>query len=166
MPSTDNSHTISPESFNWKKYIDEALQATEYCCLATVDQKGVWSNPVYYAWDDQYNLYFISQMHSRHMQNLTKNSRVAISVFKTEQKGDVVGIQLEGDAEILLDDTEAIQHAFTIYHGRTGGGEDVQQYINDPTWIFVKVIPERLYYFDTRFFEEERQQVPLQLLKQ
>lgn len=153
------------QKFNWKKYIKEALQATDYCCIATVDEKGVWSNPVYFAWDKKYNLYFISQMHSRHMKNLTKNPRVAVSIYKTEQKGDVIGIQLEGNAEILTGKEKEVKEATTVYYGRAGKGEDVQDYIDNPTWHFVKIEPEDVYYFDTRFFGEERQSVPLEKLR-
>lgn len=152
--------------FNWKKYIDEALSATDYCCIATVDKKGVWSSPVYFAWDDKYNLFFISQMPSRHMQNIKRNSRIAVSIYKTEQKGYVVGIQLEGKARILSekDGKKEIQHAYSTYFNRAGHGPDVQQYINNPTWLYVRVTPEQIYYFDTRFFDEERQEIPLQKL--
>src|SRR3990172_11968587 len=124
-------------NFNWKKYLLECLNSTEYCSISTVDKKGVWSNPVFFAWDDKFNLYFISQMKSRHMQNLQTNSRIAVSVYKTEQKGDVYGIQLEGNGKILSQKNE-IKKAFDIYYGRAGKGPDVQGYINNPTWIFVK----------------------------
>ncbi len=158
---------VNKANFDWKKHIDEALNATDFCSIATVDGKGVWSNPVYFAWDNEYIFYFISQMPSRHMQNLKKNNRIAISVYKTEQKGDVIGIQLEGVAEIISekDGKEEIQHAYDTYYGRAGHGPDVQGYINNPTWLYVKITPEQIYYFDTRFFDEERKLVPMKKLK-
>ena len=138
------------------------MRSTDYCSLATVDDKGVWSNPVYFAWDEKFNLYFISQMHSRHMQNIKKNSRIAVSIYKTEQKGNVFGIQLEGDAKIIYEDgdKEEIRKAYDTYYCRAGHGPDAQVYINNPTWLYVKIVPEHIYYFDTRFFGEERQEVP------
>lgn len=142
----------------------ECMQSTNFCTLGTVDKKGVWTNPVFFAWDNKLNLYFISQMHSRHMQNLQKDGRISVAIYSTEQMGDVAGIQLEGTAQILLNDAPAIQHAFDTYFARAGKGNDVQQYINNPTWIFVQITPEYMYYFDTRFFEEERQEVPLEKL--
>lgn len=153
-------------TFDWKKYLLECMNSTDYCCIATVDKKGVWTNPVYFALDNQFNLYFISQIHSRHMQNLLKSTRIAVSVYKTEQKGDVVGIQLEGTAKIIskVDSKEEIQHAYDTYYGRAGHGPDVQGYINNPTWLYIKIIPEQIYYFDTRFFDEERQLVPMNKL--
>lgn len=158
---------ISANDFDWKKYVSEALNATDFFSIATVDDKGVWSNPVYFAWDKNHNFYFISQMSSRHMQNLVRNNRIAVSIYKTEQKGDVVGMQLEGTGKILseADGKEEIQHAYDTYYGRAGHGPDVQGYITNPTWLFVKITPEHIYYFDTRFFDEERQVVPIDKLK-
>lgn len=153
-------------TFDWKKYLLECMNSTDYCCIATVDKKGVWSNPVYFAWDDQFNFYFISQMHSRHMQNLIKNTRIAVSIYKTEQKENVAGIQLEGTSKILseADSKKEIQHAYDTYYGRAGHGPDVQEYISNPTWLYIRIIPEQIYYFDTRFFDEERQLVPMNKL--
>lgn len=158
---------MNAATFDWKKYLNEALSATNFFCIATVDQKGVWSNPVYFAWDSKYSFYFISQMESRHMQNIADNRRVSVSIYKTEQKDDVVGVQLEGDATILSKDIDEkeIKHAYDTYYGRAGHGPDMQSYLNDPTWLYVKIIPEYLYYFDTRFFGEVRQTVPLSQIK-
>lgn len=154
---------MDTKTFNWKKHLDEALGSTNFCCTATADEKGVWSNPVYFAWDAQYNLYFISQMTSRHMKNIEKNSQVSVSIYKTEQNESVIGIQLEGTAGILSekDGEMEIKHAYNTYYGRAGNGPDVEEYLNNPTWLYVKITPVHLYYFDTRFFGEERQLVPL-----
>ncbi|MBI2032817.1 MAG: pyridoxamine 5'-phosphate oxidase family protein [Candidatus Levybacteria bacterium] len=158
---------MKTKSFNWKKYIEEALSVTDFCSIATVDKKGVWSSPVYFAWDKNYNFYFISQMKSRHMQNIKSNSRIAVSIYKTEQKGDIVGIQLEGTAKILSrnDGEKEINHAHDTYYGRAGFGPDMKEYLNNPTWLYVKITPENIFYFDTRFFGEERQLVPQEELK-
>ena len=154
------------KDFDWEKYLIECLESTEYCCLGTVDAGGVWTNPVYFAYDEKFDLYFISQMHSRHMQNLSKNPKVAVSIYSTEKKDDVFGIQLEGEAKILTekDNGDEIQKAYEIYYGRAGHGVDIQGYMNNPTWLYVKIVLEHIYYFDTRFFGEERQEVPMKEL--
>ncbi len=149
---------------NWEKLIEECLKSTDYCSVASVDSKGVWSNPVYFAWDKKFCLYFISQPHVRHMQNIKKNSRVAVSIYKTEQKGDVLGIQLEGNAYILENDGEKAL-ANKIYYGRKGSLEQNEPFIDDPDWLFVKIVPENIYYFNSKIFGEARQKVPMDHLK-
>lgn len=151
---------MNSKDFDWKKYLKECLDSTEYCCIATVDKKGVWANPVYFAYDEKFNLYFISQMNSRHMQNLKKDPRISVAIYKTEQKGDVLGTYIEGKVKIILENKKEIKKAFNVYYGRAGKGPDVQQYLNNPSWLYVKITPEHIYYFNTRFFDEERQEVP------
>lgn len=160
---------IDKEKFDWKKHLVACMQSTEYCCLATVDKAGVWSNPVYFAWDENFSLYFISQPHSRHMQNLAKDGRIAVSIYSTAQStfDDVAGIQLEGKAQILSEKSE-IEKARAAYAGRkysdpTEGEKD--PYLHSPEWLFVKIVPEHIYYFDTRFFDEVRQEVPAAVFK-
>lgn len=109
---------IDKNKFNWRKYLKECLEATVYCSLGTVDRKGVWSNPVYFAYDDSYNLYFISMPHSRHMKNIKMDGRIAVSIYSTNQDthGDVVGIQLEGEAYVLPD--KEVPDAHKLYFKR------------------------------------------------
>ena len=42
---------------------------------------------------------------------------------------------------------------------------DLQHYKEDPSWIYVQITPKELYYFDTRYFDEERQIVPLEIFQ-
>ncbi len=155
---------MDKENFDWKKHLTNCMSSTDYCSIATVDDKGVWVNPVYFAWDDQFNLYFISMLPARHMQNIKKNPKVAVAIYKTEQKGDVIGIQLEGEARIL-EDEEARKNAHQVYYGRVGSLEQNEFTLHDPKWLFVKVEPEQIYYFNSAVFGEERQPVPMEKLK-
>ena len=106
------------------------------------------------------------------MENLEKDHRIAVAIYSTEQStfGDVAGIQLDGNAYILTDKQE-VERAYNIYYGRkysdtgTNPKKGTDAYINNPEWIFVKIVPEHTYYFDTRFFDEVRQEVPHQMFK-
>lgn len=104
------------------------------------------------------------------MQNIKNNPRIAVSIYNTAQSthGDVVGIQLDGIATILTI-KEDIEKAYTTYYGRvhpeTGKSENMrpENFIDSASWQFVKIIPEHVYYFDTQYFNEEkegRQEVP------
>ncbi len=160
------------DNFNWKKYLVECLESTEFCCLATIDAElGTWTSPVYFAWDEWFNLYFVSQPPSRHMQNLVKDKRMAVAIYSTKQStfGDVIGIQLYGDAQ-LLTSKDDVYKAYASYYGRkypnTGRnakGKNEEAYMNNPDWMFVKISPKNIEYFDTRVFGEERQSVPREI---
>lgn len=155
---------METKNFDWEKYIHECLQSTNYCSISTVDSKGVWSNPVYFSWDNEFNFYFISQMHTRHMQNILKNSRISMAIYSTQQANGVVGIQLEGTATILTDKSnkKEVKHAYDTYFGRSGHAPDFENYYtSNPKWLYVKITPENMYYFNDKIFDEDRQFVPL-----
>lgn len=98
------------------------------------------------------------------MQNISKNPKVAVAVYSTQQKGDVIGIQLEGKAYILKDQQEK-KKAHKIYYRRVGSLEQNEPFIDNPSWLFVKIIPESIYYFNSKIFGEERQEVPKEKIK-
>lgn len=143
------------------------MESTYYCALGTNDQKGVWVNPVYFAYDSNYNFYFISQPQSRHMKNMLENPQVSLAIYSTAQhtQGDVAGIQLAGKARILSDEAD-VKKAYDTYYGRKYPAarkhpeKNEDHYMNNPEWQFVEVVPTKMYYFDTRFFGETRQEVP------
>ncbi len=164
-------------SFEWGNYLNNCLESTEYLCLATVDgESGVWSNPVYFSWDTHLNIYFISLPNARHMHNLIQDPRASVSIYPTNQlsQGEVFGMQAEGRAEILTT-KEDISAAYALYYRRVD--PKTQQSEHQPlesfllgisAWQFVKFSPEKIYYFDTRFFDEEqqgRQEVPESVYK-
>ena len=152
---------INKATFDWKKYLLECMNSTDYCSIATVDDKGVWVNPVYFAWDEEFNFFFISMIPKvRHMTNIKNDPRVSMAISKTEQKGDVIGVYLEGQAKILEDEQER-KHAHQTYYGRKGSLEQNEFALNNSKWFFVKVTPERIYYFNSNSFGEKRQEVPM-----
>jgi len=162
-------------SFNWREHLEDAMRSTCYCCLSTKDAEGIWANPVYFAYDAGFNIYFISMPASRHMKAIGSSAPIAVAIYATDQPagGDVKGIQLSGFARVLDDDEVAA--AAEVYYGRAGAAEaaggtaDASKHLGDSAvWKFVKVIPEEIYYFDTRFFDEEkegRQLVPKEIYR-
>lgn len=114
---------MNKKDFDWKKYLIDCLSSTDYCAIATVDSKGVWVNPVYFAWDSNFNFYFISQPHVRHMKNIKKNPNVAVAIYATNQAGDFIkGIQLEGKAHVIDTDDKDDEFfdAYKTYYTRSG----------------------------------------------
>lgn len=158
------------KKFDWKRYAEACMRSTEYCSLATVDNAGaVWVNPVYFSWNKQWRLYFISQPHTRHVENIAENDRIAVAIYSTQPRasGDVIGIQLEGKAR-LLSKRKEIEEAYVCYYGRkypktkkdrkSISADDYMR--NDSVWHFFEIVPKNIYYFDTRYFDEKRQKVP------
>ena len=153
----------------WQTLIANCLKSTEFMALSTNGEKGLWVNPVYFSWDESYNFYFISQLDCTHMDNISSNSEVACAIFPTDKPlgNDVFGAYLKGHAHIL-DKAEDIKIADEIYYGRVYSDNNKiskksDNYRNDPSWHFVKISLNGLWYFDTRYFDENRVEVPREI---
>src|SRR5256885_11783445 len=79
------------------------MNASPLCSLATVSPAGrAHINHMYFAWDDGFNVYWISDGDSLHSRNLIKNRSAAITIYASNQvwgKPDR-GIQLFGSAGV------------------------------------------------------------------
>ena len=123
----------------------DIIKRNIYLTLATAD-KEPWAAPVYYAVDDYYNFYFISQMHSRHTGHILKNHRVAFAIFDSHQKeGTGNGVQGEGKAYLLSGGElkEAFKWYKTTYVSMTK-----ESFSGDAPYRFFKIIPEKFYVLD------------------
>jgi uncharacterized protein YhbP (UPF0306 family) len=144
------------DDIDWNKLVKEALDRTEFMAISTVGEDGSWTNPVQYGYSEKLNLYFVSMMDAKHVQNLLKDPRVSAAIYKTERfpgpAGDVLGLQLKGTAKHLTDLTE-INEAIRCYGGRP----------SDP-WNFFKITLTELWCFDSRIFGERRERVNLETI--
>lgn len=135
--------------------------------LATYGDKGLWANPVYFAWDSKFRLYFISQLDCVHMDNIRTGAVVNCAIFPTDRPcgNDVFGAYIQGAARILENGPDK-KNADEVYYGRVypddpdGKKKNADGYRMDPSWHFVKIVPSGLWYFDTRYFDERRVAVP------
>ena len=85
---------------NVQELIKEVLEEGYLLSLATVDDGGVWVSDVIYVYDDQMNIYWLSQISARHSKAISKNNQVAGTITisnKPEEKN--IGLQLKGVAE-------------------------------------------------------------------
>lgn len=87
-----------------KQLIHDYLGKTRMLQLATSVSNQPWNCTVYYAFDDDWNIYWISTPDRRHSKEIAINPKVAgVIVFSQEPypKDGVQGLQFEGIAEIL-----------------------------------------------------------------
>ena len=161
------------EKIDWNKQVKEALERTHFMALSTVGKDGVWTCPVFFSYDNKLNLYFKSIPTSKHMQNIMQNPELSLAIFSTTRlpEGDVVGLQIKGVAKILKT-REEVDAAAKINYARSRPEIDYKTKVDEhlgenAVWNFVKITPIEAWYFDTRFFDEEkdgRQKVPLEKL--
>ena len=148
---------------DWNAKVKEALDRTEFMAISTIGPDGSWTNPVQYGHSEKLDLYFISMFHSKHVQNLLKDNRVSVAIFKTERfdDGEVLGLQLKGLVSQITSRKD-IEEASRNYYG-VGYESKVENHIGEAAkWKFFKIIPDELWCFDSRVFGDERKQVPLE----
>jgi len=129
-----------------KKYILSYLEKNRLMSLATSDGSKPWVSTVFFAYDTDLNIYFISVPNTRKITNLTKNPQVAIVINQSQPAGELVqGLQIEGKAEKL--DKEEEKEELEIYRKRYGWADD---YLHDHE--LYKIKPEKVYYLDDEKF--------------
>lgn len=85
------------ESLN--NLIREILEKGHLMSLGTVDDNGPWVSDVIFVFDDQFNLYWISEEDTRHSLAIVKNERVAAAITLSNKSGEPnIGLQIAGNA--------------------------------------------------------------------
>ncbi len=127
----------------------EIIETNQYMTLAT----NGWASPVCYAFDKNYNLYWVSMPDSRHSQNIAQNPHVSVAIFDSHQNwGEGVGLQIEGTAyKLSLSDYLL---GLKIYFGRKWPyGKSQTQFkkqLDNETSYFYKFSPAKFWLNDPK----------------
>lgn len=161
------------DAAEWVQFVKEKLDASQFVSFATEGAGGPWVCPLYFAYDEQCNLYVLSQPStSLHMQHVANNPAVACAVYDSHQDthGKVAGVQIKGKAHLVGPDevTKAFDTYFTATPARTpsGASHPAEDYAReDAIWRFVKVVPEEIWVFSEEDFEGSRVMMPKEALE-
>ena len=82
-----------------KELILEVLGKGYLMSLGTQDEEGVWVADVIYVYDEEMNIYWMSDPETRHSQAIEQNNKVAGTITASGQGEDNLGIQFEGVAK-------------------------------------------------------------------
>ncbi len=153
--------------FDGKKLLKELLESTYVGTLATSGRNGIWTATVFFAFDESFNIYFVSHRSTRHITNIVSNNRVAFSAFMPPEKsnGVHIGMQLEGEAMPVKPGDR--QKAYIDRERRLNA---------DVTWIpdkdgaakmeamgamFFMIKPSALYYVNSSLFDSQKKLIKL-----
>src|SRR3989344_7919391 len=77
------------------------IEDNQLVSLATANHEGdPWISPVVYAYDKNWNLYFVSIRSSKHCQNIRLNKNVACAIYDSRHAwGTGTGLQIEAEVE-------------------------------------------------------------------
>lgn len=129
-----------------KKIILEYLSQNKLMSLATCLGNKPWAATVFYAYDLDLNIYFISRADTKKIQNLSKNPNVSVVINEYQpKKGTVKGIQLEGSAKVLSKAEN--RESLDLYRKRFSWADD---YLGDHELF--KITPNFIRYLDDELF--------------
>jgi uncharacterized protein YhbP (UPF0306 family) len=150
-----------------KRQVLEYLQAHNTMTLATCADNVPWAATVFYASEDL-SLYFFSAPDSRHCENISVNTKVAVTVQEDYRDWrQIKGLQLEGTV-VPVDSMIEKGKALAIYARKY---PDVIELFTDPSSgvfhraflkvKFYRVTPERVLFIDNSQGFGKRQELVL-----
>ena len=129
-----------------KKFVLDYLEQNRVMTLATCRDGAPWAASVMFAHDPDLNLYFISKPETRKTQNLLANPKVSATVNQVQKTpGKVIGVQLEGSAEML--DKKKNSKEQEIFKNRFNWAE---KYLSNHELF--QITPKKIYYLDDERF--------------
>ncbi len=124
------------------------LRENIYMTLATADEENnPWVSPMFYGYEHDFTIYWISPWDCLHSRLIDKNSQVALTIFNTQEKaGEGNAVYFRGRAEVL-DDFNELKRAIKIIYKRSASEKkrvpkDFQD--GSPRRVY-KAIPDKIW---------------------
>lgn len=124
----------------------QILEDNIYCVVASSSKDGEpWISPVFYGYDEDYNIYWISDKDAKHSELIRNNPQVSIAIFNSqlpEGKADCVYLQAKVEE---INDSVTAEKAFKIRDERANVEEfkvkNVEEVTGNGQWRVYKAIP-------------------------
>ena len=154
----------------------EIIKDNKFMSLATTDNDGkVWSTPLSYSIDENYNFYFTSELDSKHVMNIMDNPEVSFTIFdSTRRVSDVDGLQISGIVgQVDPNNLEKVVKNYyqTVFKDPKEREEWEAPYTyflgeEKPVYRFFQIMPTEIYKRDTEYLDGDRRvKIDLEELK-
>jgi hypothetical protein len=129
----------------------QLITDTPHLTLATADASGKpWSNPVYFAHDQAFTLYWVSFRKTVHSANIRARPEIAISILGEPPDHEGEGVYLDAVAAELHDPAE-VERAIEVRNTRpqdrkfavTAPGD----VLSDAAWRIYRAVPVAAYIY-------------------
>jgi uncharacterized protein YhbP (UPF0306 family) len=143
---------------NIKELIKNVLEKGFLMSLATQDDSGLWVSDVIYVFDDELNIYWMSDPNVRHSQAILKNNKVAGTITISGVGESNLGIQFVGVAEKIKG--ERYNLAKKHYAKRQKlEPKETDDVLDGDSWYVLK--PSKVELIDEKLFGFEKQKLEL-----
>ena len=137
-----------------RKLIQDYLEEAKLMQLATSVDHQPWICSVWFAADEDLNIYWFSSMTRKHSQEVVKNNRVAAAMVVPQTPNDKPrGLQVKGIAKTLTNKKD-IEKAISVYKGRIFPKKTIDKLMKDTETPhkFYKITPSQFVLFDAVHF--------------
>ena len=117
------------------------IQKMKYMTVATCDKDSQpWNTPLFTAYDDKYNFYWISDKDNVHSKNIRENSKTFAVIFDTNVNFEgAEGVYMQGNSSEISDPLEILRALKILLQRFDGFSKDVLN--------FQGLLPKRIYKF-------------------
>ncbi len=137
----------------------EYLESAKLMQLATSVMNNPWVCSVWFAADDELNIYWFSSTIRRHSDEVLVNESVAGAIALPQEPDNAPrGVQFEGKAHKLLEAIE-IEKAKSLFTGRIFSLEKIDDLIANRSHCFYMIEPAQYVLFDAINFPDNPKQV-------
>ena len=129
----------------------KVIENNYHMVVATADTAGKpWVSPLFYMYDEDLNLYWVSGKTALHSQNIRSNPRVAVCIFgpaTADEPDSLHGIYFDAEAQELTDEAE-LSRAVQIMQQRAQPEKYMIKSLADVTgdaaWRVYKATPHEI----------------------
>jgi uncharacterized protein YhbP (UPF0306 family) len=141
-----------------KKLIASYLKDAKLMQLSTSADNQPWACSVWFASDEDLNLYWFSSTERRHSKEVTKNPKVAGTIALTNKPEDAPrGIQFEGTAKLLTNQKD-IDKAISVFENRIFPRQKIDSMTQSKGHRFYRIKPSVFVLLDPASFPENPKQ--------
>ncbi|MBI2098537.1 MAG: pyridoxamine 5'-phosphate oxidase family protein [Candidatus Wildermuthbacteria bacterium] len=118
-----------------------------YITVATVSKEGKpWNSPVYSAYDEKFNFFWVSWKENEHSKNIRNTSDVFLAIYdSTVPEGTGEGVYVKAKA-YELDDPKEVEHALTYLYGRKNKTlRKAEEFLGNYPRRVYKAVPEKFW---------------------
>ena len=151
------------------KPLAEIIKSVRYPVLATVSSEGVpWNTPFERVYDDNLNLYLVSDKDNQHSQNIRATGKGFIVIYNSAaEQGGEKGVYIQVEVSEMTDPEEVVMVRRLKKPEYDGQGEE---FLNKARRRYYKAVPQRIWTNDAEydngvFVRDFRIEVPIDALK-
>lgn len=148
-----------------KKIILDFLAQHKLMYVATQGEHP-WIAPVFYTYDDELNLYFLSSPETLHSKQIAKNKEVAVAIANSQQQltEDKKGIQMYGHVK-QISDMHKMKHSLDLWKKSLGYIGTEISYENMLNKVIkgrmFQITPKKIKFFNQELYDVEDGKEPV-----